>query len=122
MLVRKTPPEITINTMVFTTFVMGFIMLLPMYIVQEMFFTPVVFGLPQLAGFVYIGIFASFASFMFWYRSVVMIGASRAGAVYYSLPVFTGLLGIVILGEPLTYIDMVSMFMVGFGVYLTGRK
>jgi len=122
VLVRKKPPEITINTMVFTTFVMGFIMLLPMYIVQEMFFTPVVFGLPQLAGFVYIGIFASFASFMFWNRSVVMIGASRAGAVYYSLPVFTGLLGIVILGEPLTYIDMVSMFMVGFGVYLTGRK
>lgn len=122
VLVRRKPPEITINTMIFTTFVAGFLMLLPLYIVQELFFTPVTFGAPQVAGFIYIGLFASFASFMFWNRSVVMIGASRAAAVYYSLPVFTGILGIVMLGEKLTVTDVVSMFFVGFGVYLTSKK
>lgn len=122
VLVRKKPPEITINTMVFTTFVAGFFMLLPPYLVQEMFFVHVQVGVPQMLGFLYIGIFASFASFMFWNRAVVMIGASRSGAVYYSIPVFTGALGFMFLGEPLTFADIASMFMVAFGVYLTGKR
>ena len=122
VLVRKKPPEITINTMVFTTFVAGFFMLLPLYVVQELFFTPVVFELPQIMGFIYIGVFASFASFMFWNRAVVMIGAARSGAVYYSLPAFTGVLAFVMLEEALSLTDGLSMVMVAFGVYLTGRK
>ncbi|PLX70788.1 MAG: EamA/RhaT family transporter [Denitrovibrio sp.] len=122
VLVRKKPPEITINTMVFATFVMGFFMLLPPYIIQEIFFVQVKFGMPQILGFIYVGVFASFASFMFWNRAVVMIGASRSAAVYYSIPVFSGTLGFILLGESLTYTDITSMFMVGFGVYLTGKQ
>jgi len=122
VLVRKKPVEITINTMVFTTFHIGFLMLLPVYLVQEFFIAPTPFGLPQIAGFLYIGIFASFVSFMCWNRAVTMIGAARSGAVYYSIPVFAGILAYFTLGEPLTLIDFMSMCIVGFGVYLTGKK
>lgn len=122
VLVRRKPPEISINAMVFYTFLAGFLMILPLYIVQEIWFTGVSFGRPQILGFLYIGVFPSFASFMFWNRAVMMIGAANSGAVYYSVPVFTGALGYMFLGEPVTPVDIASMFMVGFGVYLTGKK
>jgi len=122
VLVRRKPPEITINTMVFYTFTAGFFMLLPMYIVQEVWFEGVTFGIRQVSVFIYIGVFASFVSFMCWNRAVVMIGAARSGAVYYSIPVFTGFLGYMLIGEVVTVVDMFSMAAVGFGVYLTGKK
>jgi len=122
VLVRKKPLEISINTLVFVTFVLGFLMLLSFYLVQEFFFTPTYFGTKQVLSFLYIGAFASFASYMFWNRAVTMIGAARTGAVYYSLPVFTGVVAYFILGELLTIMDAVSMLLVGLGVYLTGKK
>ncbi|MGD9807552.1 MAG: DMT family transporter [Deferribacterales bacterium] len=122
VLVRKKPVEISINALIFVTFVLGFLMLLPVYLVQEFFFAPTNFGTKQVLSFIYIGAFASFASYMFWNRAVTMIGAARTGAVYYSLPVFTGFVAYFILGETLTYMDAVSMCLVGFGVYLTGKK
>ncbi|XOB65869.1 DMT family transporter [Deferribacteres bacterium DY0037] len=122
VLIRKKPVEITINTMVFFTFHAGFLMLLPFYLFSEFFIAPTPFGGKQVLGFVYIGIFASFVSFMCWTRAVTMIGAARSGAVYYSIPVFAGLLGYLILGEEIGLSDMLSMCLVGFGVYLTGKK
>jgi len=122
VLVRKKPYSININAMIFFTFAAGFAMLSVPYVIQELFFTGVHFGRAQIGGFLYIGIFASFASFMFWNRAVVMIGAAKSGAVYYSIPVFTGFLGFFLLGEAVTLTDVLSMIMVGFGVYLTGRK
>lgn len=122
VLVRKKPAEVSVNTVVFYTFAAGLAMLLPLYIVQEVFYKGVTFGMPQIMGFLYIGIFASFISFMVWNRAVLMIGAARTGAVYYSVPIFTGVLGYMILGEAVGPTDVISMFMVGFGVYLTGKK
>lgn len=122
VLVRRKPPEITVNTLIFCTFHLGFLMLVPVYAVQEIYFTGVTFGRPQVLGFIYIGVFASFVSYMFWNRAVVTIGAARSAAVYYSLPVFTGVFGWLILGEALSAAKVLSMLMVGFGVYLTGKK
>lgn len=122
VLVRKKPLEISINTMIFTTFTMGFFMLLPFYLVEEFFIQHTYFGPKQVFSFIYIGAFASFASYMLWNRAVTMIGAARTGAVYYSLPVFTGVLAYFVLGEMLTGTDLFSMCLVGFGVYLTGKK
>lgn len=122
ILVRRKPAEISINTMVFCTFHVGTLMLLPLYIVQEMYFTPVVFGFEQVTSFIYIGVFASFVAFMSWNRAVVMIGAAKSGAVYYSIPVFSGLLAFILLGEAITVIDIISMCIVAFGVYLVSKK
>ncbi|PLX68046.1 MAG: EamA/RhaT family transporter [Denitrovibrio sp.] len=122
VLVRKKPAKISVNALIFTTFVAGFIMLLPLYIIQEIWFTPTLLGVQQIGVFLYIGVFASFVSFMFWNRAIGMIGAAKTGAVYYSIPIFTGFLGFILLGEAITIIDIFSMLAVGFGVYLTGKK
>jgi drug/metabolite transporter (DMT)-like permease len=122
VMVKMKPYGVSVNSMLFFTFHAGFLMLLPPYLVQEFFISGVPFGVPQIAGFLYIGVFASFVSYMFWNRAIAMIGASKAGGVYYSLPVFAGILGYFILGEVVTVTDMLSMALVGFGVYLTGKK
>ncbi len=99
-------------------------MLLPLYIISEIWFMPTHVGIKQVGVFIYIGVFASFVSFMCWNRAIGMIGgAAKTGAIYYSIPIFTGFLGYVLLGgEAITVIDAVSMAAVGFGVYLTGKK
>jgi len=122
VLIRRKPRSVDMNALIFFIFTAGLFMLFPVYLIEEIYYKPVLFGRDEILCFIYIGIFASFVSFMLWNRAVVLIGAARSGAVYYSIPVFTGIFGYLFIGEALTAADIVSMLVVALGVYLTGKK
>lgn len=64
--------------------------------------------LPALGSILYVGLGASLASYIMWNRAIVFIGPSLAGLVYYSLPLFSGLVAYIFLEEPVGLLHLVS--------------
>ncbi|MEI7025069.1 DMT family transporter [Paenibacillus sp. y28] len=71
-------------------------------------------------GIVYMGIFPSVGSFIFWNAALRQIGVSRAGIYLNLITVFTAILSLA-LGKPITIVQIAGGLLVFAGVYLTGR-
>lgn len=71
-----------------------------------------------LGGIIYIILFPSVCSFVFWNLSVKAIGASKCGVFLNLIPVFTAIIS-VILGEKITLAQLLGGLAVFLGVYLT---
>ncbi|MET1248531.1 DMT family transporter [Sporolactobacillus sp. STCC-11] len=74
-----------------------------------------------LMGILYIALFPSVFSFVFWNYAVRAVGASQSGVYLNLLAVFTALISLM-LGNPITLPQMIGGALVIVGVYLTNRK
>ncbi len=72
----------------------------------------------SIYGIIYMFLFSSVCSFVFWNISVKKIGASQAGIFLNLIPVFTALISLA-LGETIRLEQMVGGILVFIGVYLT---
>ncbi len=69
-----------------------------------------------LGSILYVGIGASVLAFCAWQTGVAKLGASRAGVFLNFVPVFTLILGVLVLKEPLTPQKVMGVGMVLLGV------
>ncbi|MFE4351806.1 DMT family transporter [Peribacillus butanolivorans] len=76
---------------------------------------------PAITGLLYIGIFPSVGSFIFWNISLRHINASQAGIYLNLIAVFTAILSLV-LGQTITIVQILGGLLVFTGVYLTSKK
>ncbi|MFZ5648042.1 MAG: DMT family transporter [Bacillota bacterium] len=67
---------------------------------------------------IYLGIFASVLSFLWWNKGVSEIGPTRAAAFYNLIPVYASVLAYFLLGEKLYIYHLIGGLMVLAGVYL----
>ncbi|CAH0287425.1 hypothetical protein SRABI96_04158 [Peribacillus sp. Bi96] len=74
-----------------------------------------------IIGLLYIGIFPSVGSFIFWNISLRHINASQAGIFLNLIAVFTAILSL-ILGQSITIVQILGGLLVFTGVYLTSKK
>lgn len=68
--------------------------------------------------FLYMGIFPSLIAYLCWTEGIRALGPNRAIAVYNTIPVFSAVMAIVILGEPLHRAQVVGGLVVMAGAYL----
>ncbi|MEU9864969.1 DMT family transporter [Streptomyces sp. NPDC047971] len=117
-LLKRKPVEIGAPAFLFTTFALGALMLLPAYGVSlavQGGFDPAVATVGPL---LYVGVFSSAVAFFAWNKAVTLIGAARAGVVYYLQPVCVALLSYPLLGEELGLAGGASMALILCGVAL----
>jgi drug/metabolite transporter (DMT)-like permease len=117
-LLKRRPAELGGPVFLFTTFVLGALMLLPAYGVSlavQGGFEPS-FG--TVGPLVYVGVLSSALAFFAWNKAIALIGAARAGVVYYLQPVCVALLSYVLLGEELGAAGGASMALILGGVAL----
>ncbi|MEQ8364585.1 MAG: DMT family transporter [Cyclobacteriaceae bacterium] len=124
-LLRKKNPAIGNLSFVAATFVLGVIMLIPIFIVEIM--SPAVslpFNTPSVLQLVYIGVGPSVISYYLWNRSVVEIGSTKAATIYNTLPVFSALFAAIILKESILAVQVVSSVIIVGGILLVllGKK
>jgi drug/metabolite transporter (DMT)-like permease len=72
----------------------------------------------SLAAIVYVGLGASVAAFFLWNIAVTAIGPTRAGFVYYTLPVLGAVEGSLLLGEPVGWTHLASGALILGGIVL----
>ena len=122
ILVRLRPPELGQGAFLLATFGLGVAMLAP-WAAWEAWSRGLPEPTPALIGSVlYVGLGASLASYWCWNRAVALAGPSRAGMVYYSLPLFCGLEAWLILGEPIGWVHAVSAVLIIGGIVLATRQ
>ena len=75
--------------------------------------------LAYIAMVLLIGTLASVLAYIFWNRSVAVVGANKAGIFVHLMPVFSIILAFIFLGETLAVYHMVGMILIFSGIYLT---
>ncbi|GAA3395604.1 DMT family transporter [Streptomyces roseoviridis] len=117
-LLKRKPAGIDGLAFLFTTFVLGALMLAPAYAVS----LSLQGAFPVTAGtagpLLYVGVFSSAVAFFAWNKAIALIGAARAGVVYYLQPVCVALLSYVLLGEELGLLGVACMGLILGGVAL----
>ena len=69
-----------------------------------------------IAGFVYLGLFASVLAFLFWNWSVSRIGALRASVCYNLIPLYAAILSPLLLSEKLHFFHFIGGLLIVGGV------
>lgn len=122
ILLKRKPEAISVQSFQFTSFVLGLIFLAPFFIWERIRFPGNVLNQTTIPAILYVGIFASLCAFLLWNRAIVILGPTRAGMVYYTLPLFTGLLGYLFLGEAIDIIHLFSMVVILTGIFLANQS
>ena len=81
--------------------------------------------MPTLQGWlvaVYVAIFPSCLSQLFYMRGVDLIGPARAGVFINLVPAFSAILAVVMLGEPFAMFHAVALVLVIGGIWLAQRS
>jgi drug/metabolite transporter (DMT)-like permease len=74
--------------------------------------------LPVIGGILYVGVFASVVAYIAWNRGVAIVGPARAAPFMYLMLVFTPLLSIVLLGEPVRGYHFAGGALIISGIYV----
>ncbi|MEU9147540.1 EamA family transporter [Streptomyces sp. NPDC048349] len=121
-LLKRKPAELGGLAFLITTFVLGALMLAPAYAIsvslQGGFEVTAATAVPLL----YVGVFSSAVAFFAWNKAVSVIGAARAGVVYYLQPVCVAGLGLLLLGERTGPGQLLCMALILGGVALGARR
>ncbi|WEB42572.1 DMT family transporter [Streptomyces yunnanensis] len=117
-LLRRRPEGIGGRSFLFMTFALGAAMLVPAYAVS----LAAEGGFPLTAGTVgpllYIGVCSSAVAYFTWNKAIALVGAARAGVVYYLQPVCVALLSLAVLGEGIGAVQVLCMALIVAGVAL----
>lgn len=121
-LLRRRPAGLGGAAFLFTTFLAGTIMLLPVQGVSlavQGGFTPTPGTVLPL---LYVGVASSAIAFFAWNKAIALVGPARAGAVYYLQPVCVALLSWALLAEPTGWVQALCMALILGGVVLAAAS
>ncbi|MEH6449045.1 MAG: DMT family transporter [Oleispira sp.] len=118
MLLKRKPAGISVPAFQLASFALGLAFLLPFYLLELYFGVGYRFAGSTVLSILYVGIFSSLLGFILWNKAIESIGAVNAGIVYYLLPVFSGILAILILDEVVTSLHLYSLFLVLLGILI----
>ncbi|MFJ6348948.1 DMT family transporter [Streptomyces sp. NPDC092046] len=121
-LLKRKPAEIDQLAFLFTTFLLGALMLAPAYAVSLAVQGGFTAGVGTVGPLLYVGVLSSAVAFFAWNRAISLVGAARAGVVYYLQPVCVALLSYVLLGEQLGLVGVVCMALILGGVALSSSR
>ncbi len=94
-------------------------MLFPFFIGEQLILKPtLLFTQSSVIQLLYIGIGPSVISFYLWNRALVGIGSTKAATIYNTLPIFSALLALLILNEPILPIQIISSIIIVGGVLM----
>ncbi len=121
ILIKIRPAGFSPLVFLFSLVVLGVSYLIPWFIYELPGLTNIAFT-PTVVGCIfYLGIGPSLLAYLFWNQSVAIIGPSRAAFVYYCLPLFSGIEGLVLLGEPIGAVHVFSGALILAGVIFSTK-
>lgn len=122
VLLRKKPAGLGALSFQLITFGLGIIMLAPFYLWEISSLPMPELSVGAIGSIVYIGVFASLVAYVLWLKAIILIGPSHAGMIYYSLPVFCGVLAYMVLGEEIGLIHLAATILIIGGIVIANYK
>lgn len=121
ILVRKKPPVISPLNLLFSSFLLGTLLLLPFFLLEVNAGKHVTWDLPLAGVILYLGLGASIISFFIWNKSIQILGAGRTALFGNLIPVFSSLEAVIILHEQFSIVHIISMVIVLIGLVIANR-
>jgi len=115
---RAMPRDVDPMGMLLGVMIVGWIGLIPLYLAEIAEGRVAALTLGNLAGIVYLGVFASVVAFAFFNYGVARLGPTRANVFNYLSPIFSGILAVLFLGERLAWFHGASIALIFVGIYL----
>lgn len=116
VLLRNRPPIHPLS-FVAVTFVLGTLMLLPLYLWETWTVRSLTLNRLTLMSIAYVAVFPSIISYLCYNRGVERIGANRAGLFLYLMPVFGSLMAVVFLDEAFYPYHWVGILLIALGLF-----
>ncbi|NSL51963.1 DMT family transporter [Bacillus sp. P2(2020)] len=101
------------------TIIIGIVILAPFSAYEWITNQPMNFSLPSIAGYLYVGIFASVIAFLSWNKAVAELGPGKASPFLNLIPVFASIFAILFLDEKITLAQIIGGAIAIFGVLIT---
>jgi drug/metabolite transporter (DMT)-like permease len=122
ILLRRKPKDLDSTAFQSATFTIGTLFLLPLYLFDLKTAAPVT--LTPTLGFaiLYVSLLASLLAFFMWGKSVESIGPSKAGVLYYTMPLFSGLWSFLFLGEAIGIAHVASLACIVPGILIANSE
>ncbi len=117
-LARYRPHGVSLLALHSTIFIAGLLFSLPALLWEMHVTAPTEWNMTIISGILYAGIGCSSLAYVFWTKAIDSIGPVAAGMIYYSIPLFTALKGVLILGEKATMLHFVGGALMLFGIAL----
>jgi len=122
ILVKQKPEPLSISAFQLATFILGLIFLFPFFVWEHVTVPSVVFDTTTIGSILYVGIFASLCAFVLWNKSISIIGPSKAGIIYYTLPVFSGISAYFFLNETIRMVHLYSVLLIVSGIVIANHE
>jgi drug/metabolite transporter (DMT)-like permease len=116
------PKQVTTKSFLTVIIAIGTAALLPFYIWEATTVAPTPFTIEAWSIYLYVGIASSVIAWFAWNHSVHTIGSVKTGLVYYTIPIFSSILAIFLLHEPLANYHFVGFVFVFLGIVLSNLK
>ena len=122
LLLKNKPEGLSIKALQLSTFILGLLFLFPFFLWEQLTVHQSFLNQTTIPAILYVGIFASLCAFVLWNQSIIILGPSKAGMVYYTLPLFSGFLGYLFLNEKISMIHFYSMILIFSGIITTNHE
>jgi drug/metabolite transporter (DMT)-like permease len=123
VLLRRLPPSFHPMALVTVIALFGLVFLAPLYGWELAHGGGFEVNRSTVSAILYIGLFASVLAYICWNRGVALVGANRAGLFMHLVPLFSAVLGVVALNEPVRLFHLVGAALIFGGIYLvTGAR
>jgi len=120
VLLKFKPKGYTNSELFVTNMYVGFLFLLPVYLFQGYSLESQISHVQNYwYFFIYISLFTSILSYIFWTMGIEKIGASKTGQFVHLMPLFGSILAFIFLGETLQMFHIVGAIFIGVGIYLS---
>ncbi|MDR3177032.1 MAG: DMT family transporter [Desulfovibrio sp.] len=118
LLVRKTPEGLSAMSIMLAMMVLGTVFALPGAVWERSGDAPFVFSAQAALALLYISLGSSLVAYGLWNLAVRHAGPARAAIIYYLLPLFCGIEGVLLLGEPIFVVHFASMLTIVAGLLI----
>jgi len=116
------PKGVSLKSFMTIIIAIGVICILPFYIWEVIEIAPTPFSLKAWAIYAYLGVASSIVAWLCWNHSTHILGTVKAGLVYYTIPVFSSIMAILILHEPVAIYHLVGFVMIFTGIIISNFK
>jgi drug/metabolite transporter (DMT)-like permease len=122
LLLKRKSAELNAISFQYSTFVLGLLFLVPFFLIERANFPPVALKTNIVLSILYIGVISSLVAYYLWNRSIELVGPSKAAIIFYSSPLFIGLLAYVFLNESIGLIHLYSALLIIPGILLANYE
>ena len=119
----KRPKEISQTALLSCIVLLGTVIILPFFLIDS-FHHPVCdkWDFLSISILLYMGIFNSVLSYLFWNISLDTIGSLKASIIYYLMPIFSAIEAHFLLNEQIYATQIYGGILVLLGIFLTNEK